>query len=267
MPAPIASMNGLLYSLGLLLEDAARLRVSATGTITTFTVGDLAGIVGTDELEGSEIWFETTTGMTGRNPFAVLGNTTAGVINLDHAYGAASPAVNHELVLLNIRSSGVSHDQRYYAVLAALADLNLFPRASVTVTLDTTNSLHTIPAGIDTVLGFEYLNSSGRTVELPPSSWASHVNPATRSLYLPYDFSGGQTLKAYGRTLWAEPVITDYNAALTKRPNEVVRGALAWLRSGNLDRSAQANAARMTELFFRRSRTTLRANEIVLAEI
>jgi len=263
----MASMNGLLYSLGLLLEDAARLRVTATGTPTSFTVADLAGVVDTDELEGSEVWFETVTGMTGRNPFTVTANTTAGVLTLDRAFGAASPAVNHEFVLLNIRSSGVSHDQRHFAILAALADLGLFPRAQVTVTLDPTNSLHTIPAGIDTVLGFEYLNSSGRTVDLPPSSWAPYVNPATRKLYLPYDFSGNQTLVAYGRTIWTEPVITDFNALMTKRPTEVVRGALAWLRSGNLDRSAQANAARMTELFFRRGRNTLKANEIVLAEV
>lgn len=267
MPAPLASMNGLLYSLGLLLEDAARLRVTATGTPTSFTVADFAGVIDADELEGSEIWFETTTGMTGRNPFAVAGNTAAGVITLDRAFGAASPPVNHEFLLLNVRSSGVSHDERYYAILAALADLGFFPRAQVTITLDPTNSLHTIPAGIDTILGLEYLNSSGRVVALPPSAWAKNVNPATRKLYLPYDFSGNQTLTAYGRTIWTEPTITDHNAVLTKRPTEVVRGALSWLRSGNLDRAAQANAARMTELFFRRGRIVPKPNEIMLAEV
>ena len=267
MAAPLASMNGLLYSLGLLLDDAARLRVTAAGGPTTFTVGELNGLVAADELAASELWFETTTGMTGINPFLVASHTAAGVVTLNRAFGAASPAVNAEFVIGNVRGAGVPHDQKYYALLASLADLGLFPVAQVTMTLDPTNYRHTIPAGIDTILALEYTDANGDVTKVPASAWARHVNPQTRRVYLPWDFAGGQTMIAYGRTIWTEPTIANFNTVLTKRPTEVVRGALSWLRSGKLDRAAQANAARMTELFLRRGRSVLRPNEIVLAEV
>lgn len=269
MAAPLNSMNGLLYSLGLLLEDAARCRVTTPlGTATTFTSVDLATNYGTNDLVGSEIWFETIAGMTGRNPFVVVSSSaTTGIVTLDVAYGAAAPALGSEFVLGNVRGSGTPHQQKYYAILAALADLGFLPRANVTLTLDATNFMHTIPAGIDTISALKYTDAWGRPVFLPASAWHKGVMPDTRQVYLPYDFSGAQTLVAYGRTLWAEPVIADYNAALTKRPTEVVRGALGWLRSGELNRAAQANAQRVTELFFRRGRNTPRPNEIVLAEV
>lgn len=263
------SYNGMLYSLGLLLQDVVRCRVTAPTDADTFTSDDLK-YGEDDELKDSEIWFEETTGMGAlRNPFLVTSNVAAsGTVNLNKAYGASGPVATTLFTLGNLRAEGFPHQQKLDALLMAMADAGQFTRSSALLTLDTTNYHHTIPAGLWTITGVVYTDSSGRPVSLPPSALANAVNRFDRTLYLPYDVSAGQTVRAYGRAIFSPPVMEtlDYAAVVTQRPSDIVRAAAGWLRSGQIGRAEQANAAALLSLSMRRLRSTLGPNEIMIGE-
>jgi hypothetical protein len=272
MAAPIASMNGLLYTLGLALDDVYRAKVTAIGIDPNPNVGrdfyaDDLKRGDDDDLVESEIWWEDTTGMTaGANPFIVISNGEAlGYVRMNKNFGVATRApVNASFTVGNIRAGGYSHQQKYDAILQAFADHGLAIKAApLTLTLNTTTYRHTIPAGIDTVYGFEYTDNAGNIVTMPPTMWRDQINIYGRTVYLPYDVA---SFRAYGRTIWSEPTITDFNAVITKRPNDVVRAALSWIRAGKLGRAEQASSQRNFDINIRRIRSTLMPNEVVLSE-
>lgn len=266
----IRSYNGLLYSLGLLLEDVVRCRVTAQVDPDQFRSDDLK-YGETNQLVHSEIWFEEVTGMgSNRNPFTVLANSpSTGEVTINTAYGASSPAVGLLFTIGNIGGAGFPHQQKFNAILMALADAGMFTRTSASATLDTTTYHHDIPTSLWTLQAVTYTNSSARPTVLPPSAWREGVNPYDRTLYLPYDLSAGQTITLYGRTIFAPPVVDtlDYSGQATNRPSDIVRAAAGWIRSGQIGRAEQANAAALVNLSMRRLRSTLGKNEIMLGEV
>lgn len=259
----------MLYSLGLLLQDVARCRVTSNTSTTVFASDDLK--VGEDnDLANSEIWFEETTDMgTLRNPFLVSANVAAtGTVTINKAYGVAGPAANLLFTIGNIGGSGYPHQQKFDAILMALADAGAFTRTTVNAVIDATNYWHTIPGGMMTLYEVFYTNSLGQPVMLPPSVWRENIDRYNRKIYLPYDFNGAQSISLYGRTIFTPPVVEsiDYSSIATQRPSDIVRAAAGWLRSGQIGRGEQANAQALISLSMRRLRSTLGRNEIMLSE-
>ena len=265
----IRSYNGMLFSLGLVLQDVARCRVTSVTNTTTFASDDLK--VGEDnDLANSEIWFEEITGMgTLRNPFLVSSNVAAsGQVVINKAYGAAGPAANLLFTIGNVGGAGFPHQQKFDALLMALADAGMFTRSVANATLDAVNYWHTIPGSLYSITEVGYTNSLGQPINLPPSVWRDNVDRQNRKLYLPYDFSGAQTLAITGRTIVAPPNVDtlDYTAVATQRPSDIVRSAAGWIRGGQIGRNEQANAQALQAIAMRRLRQTLSRNEIMLGE-
>jgi hypothetical protein len=260
----------MLYSLGLLLGDVARCKVTANTDADTWRSDDLKH--GSDDaLADSEIWFEETTGMTaGKNPFQIVTNVAStGTVNVNTAYGAAGPAAGLLFTIGNIGAAGFPHQQKFDALLMAMAEYGQFTRASALATLDTTNYLHTIPGTLLTIYGMSWIDGSSNAVDLPPSVWREAINRQDSTVYLPYSFSGGETLRLYGRTIFTPPNVDtlNYTTVATQRPSDIVRAAAGWIRSGQVGRAQQANAQALTNISMRRLRSTLLRNEIVLAEV
>jgi len=236
-PVP-SSMNGLLYSLGAYMRDAYRGRVTSTSgnTVNSFTDANLALGVNNEETDryvGSEVYFETTTGMgVNVNPFRVTAyDSGVGRITFTPAFGAATPQVGLEYILQNIQGQGWPHQLKLETLTQVLRDLGVMTRAKVTInTPNQVNYWNAIPAGLDSIYGVDAVDGDGRRTVIPAKTWADRVNFQDRTIFLPYDVFGGITFQVYGRVKYAEP--TDLTLAIPNiNTNMVVKMAAERLMS------------------------------------
>lgn len=229
MAALATSINGLLYSLGVYFRDAYRGRVTTAGTATTFTDARLALGVGNEEVNryaGSEVYWETTTGMTATaNPSRVRAyNEDTGLITFTPTWGA-TPPLGAEYVLQNIGGNGWPHAVKLEAIAQVLRDLGVLTRAKVSIASpDQVDYWNAIPAGIDSVYRVEAVDGAGRRSVLAPAFWRRGINVGDRSIFLPYDTGDGVTFDLYGRVAFTDP--TDFTTAISGiNPDRVVRAA------------------------------------------
>lgn len=238
MAALSSSMNGLLYSLGLYLRDAYRGRVTSTAgnTVNSFTDANLAlgtNNEETDRYVGSEIYFETTTGMGANvNPFRVTAyDPGTGRVTFTPAFGVATPAVSLEYILQNIQGQGWPHALKLETLTQVLRDLGVMTRAKVTVsTPDQVSYWNAIPAGIDSIYGVTAVDAAGRRTIIRPNMWNDWISFQDRTISLPYDSANGLTFQLYGRVKYTEP--TDLAVAIPNiNTNMVVKMAAERLMS------------------------------------
>lgn len=271
MAASPTSLNGLLYSLGLALDDAARGTTDAPGASTAlqFISSDLAAGQD-DEFKGSEVWFEDTTGMTGRNPFRITANVaSSGLVTLKTAYGATAPAAGLNFVVQNIGQDGYPHQKKLEAVLMALRDAGVWlPIGPYTLTVNTTDYIHALPDELDVLGRVEFVDGSGYTTIIPLSTYTEGINAEEHTVYLPLALDGDVSLRAWGWSLWTDPAqvtSADFAAVIPNiRPPDIVLRALAWIRQGKLGRAEQASGANLMQLVDRRLRQTPPPGAIVL---